>query len=63
MNNNNRSRKIKDYFMYALIYICAGFSVILLVGIILYVFAKGIKTVDWSFLTSVTSVLKGTKEI
>lgn len=63
MNNNNRSRKIKDYLMYALIYICAGFSVILLVGIILYVFAKGIKTVDWSFLTSVTSVLKGTKGI
>lgn len=63
MNNNNRSRKIKDYFMYALIYICVGFSVILLVGIILYVFAKGIKTVDWSFLTSVTSVLKGTKGI
>lgn len=63
MNNNNRSRKIKDYLMYALIYICAGFSVILLVGIILYVFAEGIKTVDWSFLTSVTSVLKGTKGI
>ena len=63
MNSNNRSRKIKDYLMYALIYICAGFSVILLVGIILYVFAKGIKTVDWSFLTSVTSVLKGTKGI
>lgn len=63
MNNNNRFRKIKDYLMYALIYICAGFSVILLVGIILYVFAKGIKTVDWSFLTSVTSVLKGTKGI
>lgn len=63
MNNNNRSGKIKDYLMYALIYICAGFSVILLVGIILYVFAKGIKTVDWSFLTSVTSVLKGTKGI
>lgn len=63
MNNNNRSRKIKDYLMYALIYICVGFSVILLVGIILYVFAKGIKTVDWSFLTSVTSVLKGTKGI
>ena len=63
MNNNNRSRKIKDYLMYALIYICAGFSVILLVGIIVYVFAKGIKTVDWSFLTSVTSVLKGTKGI
>lgn len=63
MNNNNRSGKIKDYLMYALIYICAGFSVILLVGIILYVFAKGIKTVDWFFLTSVTSVLKGTKGI
>ena len=35
-------------------------SVCLLVGIICYVFVKGIRTVNWSFLTSVTSVLKGT---
>jgi len=53
-------RKIKDSCIRALIYVCAGFSVLLLVGIIVYVMIKGIKAVNWSFLTSVTSVLKGT---
>ncbi len=53
-------RKIIDTLMRWLIYVCAGFSVCLLAGIILYVLAKGIRTVNWSFLTSVTSVLNGT---
>ena len=35
----------------------------LLLGIIIYVFAKGIRSVNWEFLTSVTSVLKGTTGI
>lgn len=54
------SRKIKDTFAYALIGLCTAFSIVLLVGIILYVFSKGLRTVNWSFLTSVTSVLRGT---
>jgi len=54
------SRKIIDFCIRLLIYICAAFSVFLLVGIIIYVFVKGIKAVNLSFLTSVTSVLKGT---
>ncbi|MCR4688015.1 MAG: phosphate ABC transporter permease PstA [Saccharofermentans sp.] len=53
-------RKIKDLTFRALIYTSAAFSVLLLMGIILYVFIKGIGVVDWQFLTSVTSVLKGT---
>lgn len=53
-------RKIKDAGTRLLIYICASFSVILLLVIIAYVFVKGISSVNWSFLTSVTSVLKGT---
>lgn len=53
-------RKIIDTLTRCLIYVCAGFSVCLLAGIILYVLAKGIRTVNWSFLTSVTSVLNGT---
>lgn len=56
----NSVTKIKDTCTYAVIYLCSALSVILLVGIILYVLAKGIKSVDWSFLTSVTSVLNGT---
>lgn len=55
-----KSRQIKDFIAKLLIYLCSAFSVCLLVGIICYVFAKGIRTVNWSFLTSVTSVLKGT---
>ncbi|MGN0347704.1 MAG: phosphate ABC transporter permease PstA [Lachnospiraceae bacterium] len=53
-------RKVIDTFVRGLIYLCAGFSVVLLVGIILYVLVKGIGAVNWSFLTTVTSVLKGT---
>ena len=56
----SRKRKIIDAFLRFLIYLCAGFSVVLLVGIILYVLVKGVSTVNWSFLTSVTSVLNGT---
>lgn len=56
----SRKRKIIDTFLRVLIYLCAGFSVVLLVGIILYVLVKGLSTVSWSFLTSVTSVLNGT---
>ena len=56
----SRKRKIIDAFLRFLIYLCAGFSVVLLVGIILYVLVKGVSTVSWSFLTSVTSVLNGT---
>ena len=38
---------------------CA-FSVLLLLGIIIYVFAKGARRVNWAFLTGVTSILHGT---
>lgn len=55
-----KSRQIKDRLTAFLIYLCSAFSVCLLVGIICYVFIKGFKTVNWTFLTSVTSVLKGT---
>ena len=56
----NKKRRISDFIMYALIYLCASLSVVILVAIIGYVLAKGIKSVNWSFLTSVTSVLRGT---
>lgn len=53
-------RIIKDSVIRTLIYLCALFSVLLLIGIIVYVLVKGVSAVNWSFLTSVTSVLKGT---
>ncbi|MGN1349802.1 MAG: phosphate ABC transporter permease PstA [Anaerovoracaceae bacterium] len=53
-------RQLKDGALYGLIYLCAGLSVALLLGIIAYVLIRGIGVVSLSFLTSVTSVLKGT---
>lgn len=52
--------RISDYVMYILIYGAAAASVCLLLGIIAYVFVRGIGEVNVSFLTGVTSVLKGT---
>lgn len=56
----SRKRKISDGIKTGLVYLCSAFSVMLLVGIIIYVFIKGVGAINWSFLTSVTSVLKGT---
>lgn len=52
--------RISDAFMYGLIYLCAGISVLLIAGIIIYVFAKGFSQINREFLTTTTSVLKGT---
>lgn len=52
--------RVSDVILTALIYLAAALSVCLLIGIIVYVFIKGAGRVDLSFITSVTSVLKGT---
>lgn len=52
-----------DIFLKTAIYISAMISVILLLGIIGFVFAKGFRTVNWTFLTTVTSALKQTTGI
>lgn len=54
------TRKLVDNFILGLIYLSAFFSEILLAGIIAYVFIKGFSSISWSFLTTVSSVLKGT---
>lgn len=63
MNDNTLMRKRKrplDMILRAAICISASVSVLLLLGMIGYVFVKGIQTVNLSFLTSVTSTLEGT---
>lgn len=57
---NGKKQKISDLILTLLIYLSAFLAVALLLGIIVFVFIKGFRTVNWSFLTSVTSVLKGT---
>ena len=61
MNSITRKKlRISDAFMYGLIYLCAGMSVFLIAGIIVYVFWKGFSQVNWEFLTTTTSILRGT---
>lgn len=56
----NRRKRTSDVFVNGLINLSAAFSVILLVGIIAYVFVKGIWSVNLQFLTTVTSTLNKT---
>lgn len=52
--------RIGDFFLYGLIFLSSLLAVLFLVFIIIYVFAKGLKSVTPGFLTTVTSVRKGT---
>lgn len=61
MNSIMKKRvRVSDLLMYGLIYLSAALSVLLIVGIIVYVFSKGISQISWEFLTTTTSILKGT---
>ena len=55
--------RIADGVMYLLIYVSAGIAVALLIGMLGYVLTRGVSVVNWAFLTTVTSVLKGTTGI
>lgn len=56
-------RKQKDAVLLFFIYLAAAISVLLLIGIIVYVLIKGICVINWSFLTQVKSALKETEGI
>ena len=52
--------RIGDNILKALIYLAAGVAIALLVGIMGYVFVRGLPQVSWQFLSTVQSALKGT---
>lgn len=56
-------RKQKDAILTFFIYLSAAISVLLLIGIIVYVFMKGFSVISWDFLTQVKSTLKNTEGI
>lgn len=63
MNNDTlyqKRRRPAEAFIMAAIYGAASISVLLLLGIIGYVFFKGFRVLSLEFLTTVTSSLKGT---
>ena len=61
MSSVNKTKgRMADKLMMGLVLLSTSLSIILLLGIIIFVFVKGVSTVSLSFLTGVTSVLKGT---
>lgn len=60
LSSIRNKRKISDFICLLFICLSAALSVILLAVIIIYVFMKGADSISFRFLTSVTSVLKGT---
>lgn len=52
--------RISDWILTGLIVLCASLSILLLLTIIMFVVRKGIGSVSWSFLTTVTNARKGT---
>lgn len=59
----NKKKKISETVVYVFIYLSAAIAVLLLISIIGYVFVKGLGALNWGFLTTVTSTLKGTTGI
>ncbi len=59
----NKNSRPLDKLLYGIIYLCASVSIILLTCIVGYVFYRGAASINWAFLTTVTSALKGTTGI
>lgn len=55
-----KKTRMSEFFLYGLIFLCSLISVVLLLFVVCYVLRKGLGSVNLSFLTSVTSVRKGT---
>lgn len=55
-----RKVKTKDIVLTILINFSADISILLLIGIVGYVFYRGIGVINWSFLTTVPSTINGT---
>lgn len=53
-----KKKRISDWFLKAFVYVCAGSSIALFLGIMGYVLIRGIPRIDWTFLTGVRSNLK-----
>ncbi len=56
----NKKKKSYDVILSFFIYLSAAFAVLLLIGILIYVFWKGMGVIDWKFLTTQPSAIAGT---
>ena len=63
MEHLSWNRRLYDRGLRALLYLCAGITVALLVFMIGYVFYRGLGGITWEFLTTQRSLIKGTDGI
>lgn len=55
-----KKHRALDILVHTLIYLCASISIIALAIIVGYVTFRGVKSINWFFLTTVPSAIKGT---
>lgn len=58
--NHDVKRRIKGSVMTGIMYACAAFTVLLLVGLLGYIFVKGLPEITWQLLSTKPSVLRDT---
>lgn len=56
----NQKVRVLDRILQVMIYLAAGISILILVGIMGYVFVRGVPQISWQFLSTVQSPRKGT---
>lgn len=56
----DKKPRFLDGFINVVIYLCASISIIILAGIVIYVTYRGLGAINWKFLTTVPSAIKGT---
>ena len=55
-----KRKRPSDMILMGIIYLCAAISMFLVVGIVVYVFVRGIRSINWTFLTTVQNTKTGT---
>lgn len=60
LNIYNKKTRVGDIVLKGLIYLAAGVAIALLLGIVGYVFVRGLPQISWEFLSTVQSAKKGT---
>ena len=62
INNSicRRQTRVSDSVLTFFIYLCASISILILIGIMGYVFFRGIPQINWEFLSTVPSTIRGT---
>ena len=56
----NKRIRLLEGLAHGIIYLCSSVSILILAGIVAFVTYRGISSINWAFLTTVPSAIKGT---